>query len=222
MNNSIQDYRSIGVNNSTQVFDFEGCPILAKVNRFRIILFRADNVCRALKFENSQKAIDEYVDSEDVTKYKELVDGEVQKIKYINRAGLFYLIFNSSSPSAKKFKVWILRKVLPFIDVPFIADPLDALSEIFAEAHDAEEEETMYLYAAKNTITGNIKVGISQDPERRVKQLSVGNDADLVLVGKMKAPNKFKDEKLFHKNHSHLHIRGEWFHPSVLSSFEES
>lgn len=71
----------------------------------------------------------------------------------------------------------------------------------------------MYIYAIKNPDTGNIKIGISKDPEARLKQLRVGNDADLrlVLVEKIEAPNRFQDERLAHLKNQYLRIRGEWF-----------
>ncbi|WMT47852.1 MAG: antA/AntB antirepressor family protein [Acidithiobacillus caldus] len=74
-------------------------------------------------------------------------------------------------------------------------------------------EEEMYIYAIKNPDTGNIKIGISKDPEARLKQLRVGNDADLrlVLVEKIEAPNRFQDERLAHLKNQYLRIRGEWF-----------
>ncbi|MBU2729713.1 antA/AntB antirepressor family protein [Acidithiobacillus caldus] len=71
----------------------------------------------------------------------------------------------------------------------------------------------MYVYAIKNPDTGNIKIGISKDPEARLKQLRVGNDADLrlVLVEKIEAPDRFQDERFAHLKNQYLRIRGEWF-----------
>ena len=75
--------------------------------------------------------------------------------------------------------------------------------------------EPMYVYAIKNQDTGNIKIGISKDPESRLKHLQVGNDASLVLMQQVSAPHRFQDEKLIHSRNSQLKVRGEWFSSSA-------
>ena len=77
--------------------------------------------------------------------------------------------------------------------------------------------DPMYVYAIRNPHTGNIKIGVSKDPEARLKQLRVGNDADLhlVLVQQVEAPNRFRDERLAHQQNRKLRLRGEWFRPGA-------
>ncbi len=75
--------------------------------------------------------------------------------------------------------------------------------------------DTMYVYAIKNQLTGNIKLGISKDPEARLKQLQVGNDGRLKLVACKVAHNRFADEKLAHRNNRDIFVLGEWFEPSA-------
>jgi hypothetical protein len=80
------------------------------------------------------------------------------------------------------------------------------------DAFDVPKEcEGMYVYAIRNVTTGNIKLGISRDPEQRIKQLQTGNDCRLELVAFRKAENRFQDETRLHHAHSTAHIRGEWF-----------
>lgn len=69
----------------------------------------------------------------------------------------------------------------------------------------------MYVYAIRNTETGNVKIGISKHPELRVKQLQVGSDAPLELVATRKAVNRYKDERLLHDVNKDCHLIGEWF-----------
>ena len=80
--------------------------------------------------------------------------------------------------------------------------------------------EPMYVYAIKNPDTGNIKIGVSKDPEGRLKQLQVGNDAVLVLMQQVSAPHRFQDEKLLHNKNSQLQVRGEWFRPSATINYQ--
>ena len=78
-----------------------------------------------------------------------------------------------------------------------------------------EECADMYVYAIRNTTTGNIKLGISRNPEQRLKQLQTGNDCALELVACIKAENRFQDETALHHAHAAAHIRGEWFDQSA-------
>ena len=68
----------------------------------------------------------------------------------------------------------------------------------------------LYVYAIRETNTGNIKLGISSNPENRVAQLQTGNSSQLELVA-YKPAKSFKDEKVLHREMKKYHIRGEWF-----------
>ena len=69
----------------------------------------------------------------------------------------------------------------------------------------------VYVYAIRESETGRIKIGISRDPEQRLKQLQIGNSQKLEIVATKLAANKFKDEKLAHIENRKHHIRSEWF-----------
>ena len=73
----------------------------------------------------------------------------------------------------------------------------------------------MYVYAIRNTVTGNVKLGISRDPEARLKQLQTGNDCRLELVAMRPAAARFADEKALHNANAHARLSGEWFDGSV-------
>jgi len=77
----------------------------------------------------------------------------------------------------------------------------------------------MYVYAIKNTSTGNIKLGISKNPEQRLKQLQTGCDGKLELVAYRKAVNGFKDEQLLHIENKQYNIHGEWFVEQSMDGF---
>lgn len=72
----------------------------------------------------------------------------------------------------------------------------------------------MYVYYIQNKSTLNVKIGISRDPQKRLKQLQVGCDGELVLLGYKRAENRFCDESIEHKTYSANHIHGEWFDDS--------
>lgn len=74
-----------------------------------------------------------------------------------------------------------------------------------------EDLPEMFVYAIKELGTGNVKLGISRDPEARLRQMQIGNSSKLELVAYIKAENRFKDEKKQHALNSDYHIHGEWF-----------
>ena len=114
----------------------------------------------------------------------------------------------------------LLAKYKPEI-VSVVAEKLDTLDQILNAIRDFEVPEEcadMYVYAIRNTTTGNIKLGISRNPQQRLKQLQTGNDCALELVACRKAENRFQDETALHHKHEAAHIRGEWFDQSAISA----
>ena len=81
--------------------------------------FNASDICKALRYSNTARALELHVDKEDITKRYTtvntgLADTEVE-MNYINESGLYSLIFGSELVAAKKFKKWITSEVLPAI-----------------------------------------------------------------------------------------------------------
>jgi predicted GIY-YIG superfamily endonuclease len=74
-----------------------------------------------------------------------------------------------------------------------------------------EDLPDMYVYAIRESDTRNIKIGISKDPEQRLKQLQTGNSQKLELVAYRKAENRYKDEASLHLTHKAEQVRSEWF-----------
>ena len=72
----------------------------------------------------------------------------------------------------------------------------------------------LFVYAAQEKNSGRIKVGISRNPEDRIKQLNIGNPEPLELICVKSAPNRFADEKQIHKKLESKNIRSEWFSSS--------
>ena len=89
--------------------------------------FKGNDISRILAYSNYSKAVRENVDFEDRMSLRELLtnsrspllrhkyDLNQLKTTYINESGLFELIFGSRLESAKKFKRWISKEVLPKI-----------------------------------------------------------------------------------------------------------
>ncbi len=74
--------------------------------------FVAKDVCSALGYSNTSKAISDHVDEDD--RYNESLE-RGGTILMINESGLYSLILRSNKPEAKKFKRWVTHEVLPDI-----------------------------------------------------------------------------------------------------------
>ena len=90
------------------------------------IWFKAVIVATILKYTNQRKAIRDHVDPEDKRKLSEIALGSKRNESfpfkgnggeciYINESGLYSLIFGSKLESAKAFKRWVTKDVLPSI-----------------------------------------------------------------------------------------------------------
>ena len=78
--------------------------------------FCAADVCKALRYSNSRKAISDHVSEDDVTK-RDTIDslGRTQSASYVTESGLYSLIFGSKLETVKAFKRWVTSEVLPAI-----------------------------------------------------------------------------------------------------------
>lgn len=78
-------------------------------------LFCASDVCKALGYANSRKAIADHIEEGDVTKRDTPTSSGIQSMTFVNESGLYALIFGSKLETAKVFKKWVTSEVLPSI-----------------------------------------------------------------------------------------------------------
>jgi len=107
----------------------------------------------------------------------------------------FYEVVSNSFEEIGKF-----LEGLESFEVP------DEIQELYEE-----QEETLYVYAIREESTGNIKLGLSKNPEARLYQLQTGNSSRLALVGTRVAVDGASTEAKIHKENAQHHIHGEWF-----------
>lgn len=89
-----------------------------------------------------------------------------------------------------------------------ITDHMEVL-KAYQNMDVTELEPDKYVYVIKNLTTGAYKVGISKNPEQRLKSLQVGNDGELSLIGYKQGT--FQDETAAHERLVDKNIRAEWF-----------
>lgn len=66
-----------------------------------------------------------------------------------------------------------------------------------------------FVYFVQSGEGGPIKIGWSQDVERRILQLQTANAHRLHLIGRV--PGRMEDEAAMHAKFAHLRMEGEWF-----------
>ena len=78
-------------------------------------LFCAKDVCDALGYKQTHKAVERHVDKGDGMKRPTPTTSGIQTMLYINESGLYALILSSKLESARRFKHWVTSEVLPSI-----------------------------------------------------------------------------------------------------------
>ena len=103
-------------NNNLQVFinkDFGKIRTIMKDNE---VWFVGKDVANALRYSNPLKAIRDHVDNDDKGMNETFTPaGGKQQTIFINESGLYSLVLSSKLLTAKQFKRWITKDVLPSI-----------------------------------------------------------------------------------------------------------
>ena len=79
------------------------------------LIFVGKDVASILGYKNTKDALLKHVDDEDKLGSRIATPGQNREMKVINESGLYSLVLSSKLPSAKKFKRWVTREVLPSI-----------------------------------------------------------------------------------------------------------
>lgn len=74
--------------------------------------FVANDICNALGYSNTSKAIGDHLDEDE--RYNESLE-RGGSLLLINESGLYALVLRSRKPEARKFAKWVTKEVLPSI-----------------------------------------------------------------------------------------------------------
>ena len=77
--------------------------------------FCAKDVCDALGYDQTHKAVKRHVEEGDGTKRPTPTTSGIQQMLFINESGLYSLILGSKLESARRFKHWVTSEELPSI-----------------------------------------------------------------------------------------------------------
>jgi predicted GIY-YIG superfamily endonuclease len=79
----------------------------------------------------------------------------------------------------------------------------------------------IYVISCASSDEAPCKIGISDNPEKRVKQLQTGHPKKLKIKYTKELDNARLYEKRLHKDMSYLRSHGEWFNLSVSEAIEQ-
>ncbi|MEA1877026.1 MAG: GIY-YIG nuclease family protein [Bacteroidota bacterium] len=116
------------------------------------------------------------------------------------------------------FLMSLLRNNHKIVDVKAKTIAAGSVMEILKALleFDFGESQQRYVYAAQDE-SGRIKIGISNNPEERIKNLNIGNADELELVFIREAEGvRYTDETLLHKQCARYNIRSEWFEKEAM------
>lgn len=77
----------------------------------------------------------------------------------------------------------------------------------------------MKIYLIKSISDGCYKIGVSKNPDKRLKQLQTGNPSELHLLNVYESKIAFKIEKVLHNTFNINKEHGEWFNLSIKDEF---
>jgi len=130
-----------------------------------------------------------------------------QKMYEMDISGFLFLclVFKTTETSIEK-KITIVDEVSKQIkDATAIAEAIQSIDV------DIETKDPLYIYVIVEKYSRRYKIGISKNPQERIKQLQTGNPEPLELVMYYEAKNRFITEKELHEENKDNRLQGEWF-----------
>ena len=72
-----------------------------------------------------------------------------------------------------------------------------------------------FVYLIQSQEDGYYKIGVSTNPQKRLKQLKTGNSSELKFIEIYQCEFADKVERTLHRRYAHLRKEGEWFNLSL-------
>lgn len=164
--------------NSLKIFESSEFGSIRTVEIDNEVWFVGKDVAEILGYTNPRKAIGDHVDEEDKGVTKCDTPGGAQNFTIINESGLYSLVLSSKLPTAKQFKRWVTKEVIPSIRKHggYI---------VGQEGLNDDELLSKALMVAQNKIA---------EREKRIAGLEVTNSALIVANEVMKPKADYFDE----------------------------
>lgn len=173
-----------------EIFENRNLGKLRVLEKDGEVWFVGKDLAEVLGYTNSRKAIKDHVDFEDIRilKSNEAVTFDVPNrgLTLINESGLYALIFASELPSARAFKRWVTKEVLPSIRkrgyyIDRSALKLELTEELLSGYDELHKDKAKLLKQdLLQSLKDQIKVLRAENKKlRRVLQASEERAADL-------------------------------------------
>ena len=137
--------------NDIKVFENDAFGSVRTIDREGDVWFVGKDVAAALGYSNTNDALSRHVDPEDKYQGEGVAfpdpHGTLQYPTIINESGLYSLVLSSKLPTAKQFKRWITKEVIPSIRKTggYFATPKTYVEALRALADAEEEKERLSL-----------------------------------------------------------------------------
>ena len=133
--------------NEIKVFENDAFGSVRTIDREGDVWFVGKDVAEILGYTNPSKALSDHVDEEDKLNNESLSSLGQRGGWLINESGLYSLVLSSKLPTAKQFKRWITKEVIPSIRKTggYFATPKTYVEALRALADAEEEKERLAL-----------------------------------------------------------------------------
>lgn len=133
--------------NEIKVFENDAFGSVRTIDREGDVWFVGKDVAEILGYTNPSKALADHVDEEDKLNNESLSSLGQRGGWLINESGLYSLVLSSKLPTARQFKRWITKEVIPSIRKTggYFATPKTYVEALRALADAEEEKERLSL-----------------------------------------------------------------------------
>lgn len=133
--------------NDIKVFENDAFGSVRTMDMEGEVWFVGKDVAEILGYTNPSKALADHVDEEDKLNNESLSSLGQRGGWLINESGLYSLVLSSKLPTAKQFKRWITKEVIPSIRKTggYFATPKTYVEALRALADAEEEKERLSL-----------------------------------------------------------------------------
>ena len=133
--------------NDIKVFENDAFGSVRTIDHEGDVWFVGKDVAEILGYTNPSKALSDHVDEEDKLNNESLSSLGQRGGWLINESGLYSLVLSSKLPTAKQFKRWITKEVIPSIRKTggYFATPKTYVEALRALADAEEEKERLAL-----------------------------------------------------------------------------
>ena len=224
----------IKTDNNCIIKAFENNPISIlheDINNKKVYYFKASDVGKVLGIVNIHSTIQNYEeDDERVIRKAYDTEKRIQDTTFLTSQGVYRLLYSSKKEIAKKFRKWagnILDDII-FNESEELKRQLEENKKILAEKdiiikqlENKPETEGFtltegFIYLIKdNCKLGHYKIGLSEDPNKRIVGLNVSSSTNsLEIVNTYKTKNTIIAEKIIHSilfTHK-IKKQKEWFY----------